>query len=74
MPAAVHSRGMFKRWYKAQKFRTQQQCADALQLHKSTICRMLKDESYRPDRLTAMHIERMTEGKVPATSWRGVAA
>jgi len=65
---------MFKRWYKSQKFKTQQACADKLQLHKSTISRMLNEPDYRPDRLTAMHIERMTGGAVPATSWRGVAA
>ena len=70
----VHTFCMFKRWYKSQGFRTQQECADALQLHKSTVCRMLKDENYRPDKMTALHIERVTGGKVPATSWKRIAA
>jgi hypothetical protein len=62
---------MFKRWYRSRKFRTQQECADELQLHKSTISRMVNDSEYRPDRVTAMHIEHVTRGAVPATSWRG---
>jgi len=65
---------MFKRWYKSQKFKTQQACADKLQLHKSTISRMLNEADYRPDRFTAAHIERMTDGAVPASSWRRVNA
>jgi hypothetical protein len=67
-------RAMFKRWYKSQGFRTQQECADYLNLHKSTVSRMLKDENYRPDRVTAIYIETKTGGKVPATSWRRIAA
>ena len=60
---------MFKHWYATRKFKTLQQCADYLGLHKATISRMLTRPDYRPDKFTALHIERKTRGKVPADSW-----
>ena len=65
---------MFQRWFKSQGFKTQQACADFLKLHKSTVSRLLKDPNYRPDKITAMHIEQMTEGVVTVKSWNRAKA
>jgi hypothetical protein len=61
---------MFKDWYERKGFRTLQECADFLGLHKATVSRMLSRPDYRPDKFTAMHIARKTRGDVPADSWR----
>ena len=64
---------MFKDWYMRKGFRTLQECADFLGLHKATVSRMLSRPDYTPDKFTALHIERKTRGDVPASSWRRFA-
>ncbi len=61
---------MFKQWYELKGFRTLQECADFLGLHKATVSRMLSRPDYRPDKFTALHIQRKTQGRVPADSWK----
>lgn len=64
---------MFKTWYQKRGFKTLQECADYLGLHKATVSRMLANPDYRPDKFTALHIERKTRKAVPADSWKATA-
>ncbi len=60
----------FQEWFVSKKFASQTACAEFLGLHKSTVSRMLADDDYVPDRITAMLLEVKTGKKVKASSWK----